>query len=786
MFTKKKLLLQLELENKFLFQITSDELDHTYLIGRDRMCDWQIPATDRSASNRHAELFVRRGKVYIRDLNSHNGVFFLGEKITERPLAPGERYGIGDSVLVVSKIEENKTGKLQRKYHRLEQLNGKNRKKTYDLSEKEYILGSAYDADIRCEDTMISQHHAKLEIKDDGSCWLIDLGSRNGTSVNHMVLSAENAEGRMLQHGDIISIVCLDFTFYDKTVPIQKSYFLLKTVCAVLTVLIVLAVYFFWQSLMPSAKDYIEGARNLAEVKKFDKALSLLTKVSNAPKAEVYKQEYSDLRKQIESWKSTTEKWDQTQNLISRRKWISANKILVGLVSTRSDIWNWNDSDAVENKRLAQITAQVLDAFLHSRILMAQHKTPIPVLESACLRLQKSLSCIANYKYDFLVMLYKEGQFIAEELQYMIVQKKKIDGIVSQLNSDKDLKMSLQLMKTIRGDIALRNKNVIQKRRRVNHKQVLEYCDTYLGPLQILSVGQEEFLNNKKLIATLEIEKVQKNLTLPTPEESAVSPVFTIIRSQLTTRNEILSAKSKQLSVLISSLASSGIALKKQPEILKKWHKNSYLDNVIKCDCFNHPASRWTVKRTVSTGLYDQFLGIEHFWDFLLDLPERYDISLADGRPFVPEIVRIRHIYGELEIFKDFMNDPIIAHLLSLNVSNSKLIDFALWVEDLLIQRNRTIQKLINFSRKTSNKREKLISGSFLCILDNGKMNISKDFYEEMEQLFKSIRRETSSIAEQDATPEQIIKNRRNIIAVGIPGDPVVRQAINEMAEEKK
>ena len=162
----------------------------------------------------------------------------------------------------------------------------------------------------------------------------------------------------------------------------------------------------------------------------------------------------------------------------------------------------------------------------------------------------------------------------------MIVQKKKIDGIVSQLNSDKDLKMSLQLMKTIRGDIALRNKNVIQKRRRVNHKQVLEYCDTYLGPLQILSVGQEEFLNNKKLIATLEIEKVQKNLTLPTPEESAVSPVFTIIRSELTTRNEILSAKSKQLSVLISSLASSGIALKKQPEILKKWHKNSYLDNV--------------------------------------------------------------------------------------------------------------------------------------------------------------------------------------------------------------
>ena len=129
MFGKKKLLLQLELENKFIYQITSDEIDHTFLIGRDRLCDWRIPATDRSASNRHAELFVRRGKVYLRDLNSHNGVFFLGEKITERALSPGERYGIGDSVLVVSQVEENKAEKNKNKYHRLEQLNGKNRKK---------------------------------------------------------------------------------------------------------------------------------------------------------------------------------------------------------------------------------------------------------------------------------------------------------------------------------------------------------------------------------------------------------------------------------------------------------------------------------------------------------------------------------------------------------------------------------------------------------------------------------------------------------------------------------
>ena len=577
MFIKKKMLLQLELQNKFIYEITTDELDHTFLIGRDRLCDWRIPATDRSASNRHAEIFMRRGKVYIRDLNSHNGVFFLGEKISERVLSPGERYGIGDSILVVSQIKESTQDKEKQKYHRLEQLNGKNRKKIYELSGEEYIIGSSYDTDIRLEDSMVSQHHAKLEIKKDGACWITDLGSRNGTSVNKMTLSVENTEGRMLQHGDVLSIVSVDFCFYDKNVAIQKSYFLLKTLCAVATVVILLSAYFFWQSLQPSSKRYIEKARKYAEAKQFDSALVLLDKAADAPKAAVYQAERIDLKNQIENWKKTIEKWEEAQSLILNRRWVSGNKIIVGLIVAKNDIWNWNDSDAIESRRKAHLTAEVLEPFLHSRILLAMPETTISALEADLLKLNNALNNISGQTDEHFQLLYKEGTIVAEELSYVIANLKTIENTVAVINVERLLDTEIEKLKKIHTEALGRSQQQDKINRRLTAKLVQDRCKLYLPPLEALAVGQKQFFANQAMFASLEFNRQHKKLSLPSAELCAAAPVFTNIRNELVKRNEILLERGQQLEFLVNTLKISGIVSSKQPMVLQKWQKKSFL-----------------------------------------------------------------------------------------------------------------------------------------------------------------------------------------------------------------
>lgn len=57
--------------------------DNTFTIG------------DPSVSSHHCEVLLRGGEVIVRDLNSTNGTYINGERITEAPLKPGQILRLG-------------------------------------------------------------------------------------------------------------------------------------------------------------------------------------------------------------------------------------------------------------------------------------------------------------------------------------------------------------------------------------------------------------------------------------------------------------------------------------------------------------------------------------------------------------------------------------------------------------------------------------------------------------------------------------------------------------------
>src|SRR5438045_5596376 len=62
-------------------------------VGRVEDNTFQIPET--SISSHHAEILLRGSDIVVKDLNSTNGTFINGEKVTEAVLKPGQILRLG-------------------------------------------------------------------------------------------------------------------------------------------------------------------------------------------------------------------------------------------------------------------------------------------------------------------------------------------------------------------------------------------------------------------------------------------------------------------------------------------------------------------------------------------------------------------------------------------------------------------------------------------------------------------------------------------------------------------
>jgi hypothetical protein len=60
-----------------------------------RVDDNTFPIAEPSVSSHHCEVILRGNEVVVRDLNSTNGTFIAGEKVTERVLKPGQILRLG-------------------------------------------------------------------------------------------------------------------------------------------------------------------------------------------------------------------------------------------------------------------------------------------------------------------------------------------------------------------------------------------------------------------------------------------------------------------------------------------------------------------------------------------------------------------------------------------------------------------------------------------------------------------------------------------------------------------
>lgn len=356
-FGKKALEFRLEMNGRVLCEGTTKDLPPETTIGRAADCTWRIPPTDKTASNHHARLFTKRGKWVVEDTGSRNGLYCKGQRVSQWTFSAGDQVSIGDCVLVARPAEEQDAKRAE--HHRLEQLNGADAGRMVDLERETSVIGSAVTCDVVCDDNLVSHRHAEVTCKRDGSCWVKDLKSRNGTRVNRVALKANE---RMLRDGDILSVAYVDFRFWDKNTTHVPSNVRLRAVVAVMTVLVCMTGWFFWNAAHPSAEHLLKLALREGGRGHFAEAGQLAVAARLARHHVSYAPEIQERNLAIRNWQETAMAWEDIQDNLGGRRWVSAQKAY-----SRIAKWDWNTDSATLHQRRAECVKRLLDAFLEMR-----------------------------------------------------------------------------------------------------------------------------------------------------------------------------------------------------------------------------------------------------------------------------------------------------------------------------------------------------------------------------------------------------------------------------------
>ena len=209
-------------------------------VGRESSCD--ITVNSQQISRSHAQISIKGNVVTLKDLNSANGTFVNGIKITEKQLQVGDKIKFDVEEFILEGPTDNKTqvraaidpaktqlrgavdqNKTQtRPAHsattaganstkvmpsivpKLDVIKGVIGSKSILLSKQSYSIGRTDINDISLNNDSVSTQHAKLE-SINGEWKVIDQGSTNGTFVNNKRANlAILASGDEIRFGEVV------------------------------------------------------------------------------------------------------------------------------------------------------------------------------------------------------------------------------------------------------------------------------------------------------------------------------------------------------------------------------------------------------------------------------------------------------------------------------------------------------------------------------------------------------------------------------------------------------
>ena len=790
------LLLRLECDGKIIVESAVAALALPFVIGRRRSSQWMTPADDMSVSGSHAEVFVRRRALWLRDLDSRNGVYVMGRRVREVKLTPGVQVGIGHCRLVVEEDRRSVNAKSTKR-HRLVGINGQQAGRDFELKDGVNCVGCGIGDGISCASLLVSKRHAEIVCKPDDSCWIRDCGSRNGTLVNGIALKDSE---RLLRDGDIVAFADCEFKFCDRNKPTRYPWAKMLFV-AFATASLCCGAYFLFLVVFPSAEMLLNAERQLEWKEDFNGALAMLERVSDARGGGAYVDEVARRRGNIAVWTNTRARWKAACEAFLKRYWVDASKDLGALLSNGMDNWGWNTTTAQEEKRKATAMKDLLDVFLDARKALggsfseAEHGKELAVLERCLHNMDVALR---RTDWDATLPtgpLREDMEDQRTAMQAVVSDIKKIDKSIAGISrpaSDGigDIIAAASGFEKIIAELEGVARNA-ENRRRIEEERakgkgrkfvssdiVPKKCRTYLPSLEAFISTRKALSANCTALASLSYDKVTPSLPLPSVSQADVLASLGFIREGMRKANERLCEKVRSgLEDQIKRLKLLGISDSSTPECILALLDNDRMNKVFLCDTLNAKSRPPSAMRGERIGEYDKILGMEEFGAFMQAVEhDRAMPRIEEGGRPAPLLMQAILTYRQLFIFSECCGDQDWQYLLKMDIpSGNKLRDIAGVVAGLKEKRALLVDSL--WGKHFNDMRANIIAHATALALDGvGKAKVLDDedvndfvkerkaWKVELERLDKQIRVDTFRV------DVDVDKVRTKILKLAIPG----------------
>jgi len=749
------MLIRLEHSGRLIEQIRSEDLTEEITIGRSKKCTWTVPPEDSVISGRHAGLTRKGQGVVFTDLGSKNGSYFQGKRIATRKLHPGDRISIGDSMLVVEKEEEQAAAAAGGKPEVVVRTGrGRGQKKT--IEPPGLKIGSDPESGLVLLDTLVSRHHAEISIKEDNSCWIKDLGSKNGTSVNGLPLRADKE--RMLKDSDTISIAHLEIEFHDGTKARSSGQAWLRMGIMAATLVAALLVYWTFQRLRPPARHFIAQARKLAAAENFDEAEKALVKATGARNLASHRLEVEDMKRLLGVWESTTALWRRARAGLKDADWVVASRDLGMLEARKKEAWEWSPDALVQKDKVLQAKS-MLDSLLSAKAAFRREDVDMAELKRSLGQLEAALTEGADE--DYLAKMREELTLVKGDVEKLIREGTGLEGALDKLAQNPP--PFEEIIKTI-GEVKNSSGGVLQRKASFVHDAVVALGSSFALKTQCEKLARE--MEFKKALSV--------DPELPTVDVCAVDARVSTARTTLEKSFEDLKTSIAQISYLhdqVLKLVDNPDA--PVPEPVRVWQDAAVMEKVFACDSIESGLPTRT--RKAASGEYDRLLGVEEFYYTLSILPQPPDPLLIDQMPVRTMLNRGSELVKRIKKLTDFMGQPNNKRL-----AYGKLGELLTRYDGVLKQRDAIVAAMAA-KAKASQGRRALIAGGIAAALAEDADELRIDGVEIEKWLgdkLKELRADLVSLNNRysAAPPSEAIEIRGKILDTGLPGDPIVRR----------
>ncbi len=734
--------------NEELYRLNTCDFTEEISIGRDTDCTWSVGHADSSVSGRHAIISRRKKDFYLTDLGSRNGMYCNNARVKEVRLAPGMNVQFGECILAVSLPGERNVPKA--KPHLLKYINEKGRKVKFLLRPGSTKIGSAEKYDLCLNSTLVSSPHAVITGKTDGSYWIKDLNSRNGTCVNRMDLAAKTE--RMLKDGDVISIADVEMVYFDPTVKHSDFRLAVAFVTLVITALACIAAYYGWQMLNPPAETLVLSARSAARQADFARARELLVSAASARNSDAVSEQRKLLQNRIAVWEHSAGSLNALKKALAEKQFKAVPQ-LVGNMDLRSvSAWDWNEQKAVTRKSEIEFVRNTFAAMNRLDGILRNPESDEKQLAAGIAQMKKMQAQFSEYTDPCMGHLKKNGTGIvlyAEKIQKDLAA---FSGIITSLENGGMADLAAETAK-------------LEALRKQAPPILAEKLDKVLPLFHAVKNAQKQLAEQEKLLYAMRFTECE-NLAVAIPETALQVKAIDHRLAGLRQQSEKIREYARHLDIYFNILKKDRIVPGSDCALLTAFLDQKKLAAVFACDSLSLPYP--ARQREKASGIYDEMVGIEYLYGVLMMIKtyepvrSRYEISYS------PVLEKAANMISVMEHFISYTESNLPA-------LRGELKQYVAHLKNQLKIRDQIVAGLIA-KMAAPQTRDYFIAQGIAYSLNEYIYTTAEKarLWKEFSQFRITLQKENS--AYNSALPEDAIKIREKILNTGIPGDPVVKR----------